>query len=137
MSEPEDFHTEDDLNGRDIVETSTLEACLFDEDPEEDQPRRRNEKDLNKNDYDHYVNRTLRAFNSNKNKRYPDEPEGGWRVIDLDTEEGRAEHAEMRERDLEDSPAPDEETLQVLETPDSPDNEEEDLQPPGGPGEPG
>ena len=64
------------------------------------------------------MNRTLRAFNSNKNKRYPDEPEGGWVVIDLD----------------EDSPALDDEGLQVSDSPASP---EEEMQHPGGPGEPG
>jgi hypothetical protein len=124
MGEPEDFHTADDLNGRDTVETSDLESCLFDADPE-DRPhtrRRRNAKGLNANDYERHRGRIARTINDRRNRTPLKEPEGGWVIINLDKP---------------DSPALDEETLQVLETPDSPAKPEEDLQPPGGPGEPG
>jgi hypothetical protein len=125
MGEPEGFHTEDDLNGRDNVETSTLEACLFDDDDPEDLPhtrRRRNEKDLNANDYERHEGRIARTINDRRDRTPLQEPEGGWRVIDLDTEEGRAEHERGQ-----DSPALDEEKLQP------PGGSDET----GGPGEPG
>ena len=136
MGEPEEFHTADDLNGRDNVETSDLESCLFDADPE-DRPhtrRRRNAKDLNANDYERHKGRIARTINDRRNRTPLKEPEGGWVIINLD-------HNGVPVK--QDSPARDEETLQVLEAPDSPDNGEEDLQPPGGsdetggPGEPG
>jgi len=88
MSVYEDFHTAEDLNGLDNVEMSNIEDSLFDKDPE-DRPhtrRKRNDKGLDKNDYDGYVSRTTRAYTANTPKKVLEPPENGWVVIDLDAQ---------------------------------------------------